>query len=161
MATRFVNIQVCVLLALAYSYSAAALAEEPENKETNVVNVEKEERSLVLDYSSVFENYIPFDDVPEIGWREANDNVARIGGWRAYLKMVQEEVMKEAQLKEAEAEVNVEIEKGEPEHKESEQHQGERKTEQDDITDLELQKGQQKAIDGFEEKARKNGGHKL
>jgi hypothetical protein len=27
---------------------------------------------------------------PPIGWREANDNVARIGGWRAYAREAQQ-----------------------------------------------------------------------
>lgn len=54
-----------------------------------------------LSYSSVFESYVPFDYLPDIGWREANDRVGEIGGWRAYLKMVQDEVNKEAQSKEA------------------------------------------------------------
>jgi len=54
-----------------------------------------------LSYSSVFEDYVPFDYLPDIGWREANDRVGEIGGWRAYLKMVQDEVKKEAQSTEA------------------------------------------------------------
>ena len=43
-----------------------------------------------IGYSSVFDNYVPHDEIPEIGWREANDRVGEIGGWRAYLKMVQD-----------------------------------------------------------------------
>lgn len=41
-------------------------------------------------YSSVFESYVPFDYLPEIEWREANDKVGEIGGWKTYLRMVQE-----------------------------------------------------------------------
>ncbi len=42
-----------------------------------------------IGYSSIFNQYVPFDHVPDIGWREANDRVGEIGGWRAYLELVQ------------------------------------------------------------------------
>jgi len=58
----------------------------------------------VLQYSSVFDNYIPFDDMPDIGWKEANDNVGQIGGWRAYAKIVQEEAKKKAEIETQESE---------------------------------------------------------
>lgn len=52
-----------------------------------------------IGYSSVFDSYVPFDHVPDINWREANDKVGEIGGWRAYLKMVQEIQKLEAEAK--------------------------------------------------------------
>ena len=48
-------------------------------------------------YSSIFDSYVPFDYVPDISWREANDKVGEIGGWRAYLKMVQDAADAEAE----------------------------------------------------------------
>ncbi len=47
-------------------------------------------------YISVFDDYVPFDYVPDIGWREANDRVGEIGGWRAYLEIVQEAIKLES-----------------------------------------------------------------
>ena len=52
--------------------------------------------SLVLDgapssvYRSAWSGYRPFADEKVISWREANDEVRRIGGWRAYLRESQE-----------------------------------------------------------------------
>lgn len=43
-----------------------------------------------LAYKSAFEGYQPFTDDKTVGWKQANDNVARIGGWRAYAKQAQE-----------------------------------------------------------------------
>lgn len=38
---------------------------------------------------SVFESYRTYDEPKAIPWREANDEVGRIGGWRAYAKEAQ------------------------------------------------------------------------
>lgn len=37
-------------------------------------------------YRSTFEGYQPFSDEKVGSWRESNDTVGRIGGWRAYAK---------------------------------------------------------------------------
>jgi hypothetical protein len=40
-----------------------------------------------LVYRSVFMGYKPLaNDAPALSWREANDAVERIGGWRAYAR---------------------------------------------------------------------------
>jgi len=39
-----------------------------------------------LVHTSSFAAYRRHAEVEPIGWREANDNVARIGGWRAYAR---------------------------------------------------------------------------
>lgn len=41
-------------------------------------------------YRSAFEGYRPFGDQPAVSWREANDAVGRIGGWRAYARETQD-----------------------------------------------------------------------
>lgn len=37
-------------------------------------------------FSSVFDGYQPYSEEKPANWRQANDNMARIGGWRAYAK---------------------------------------------------------------------------
>ena len=37
-------------------------------------------------FESTFSDYVPDDDIEPGGWREANELVERIGGWRTYLK---------------------------------------------------------------------------
>lgn len=39
-------------------------------------------------YASAFDGYRRFDDQKVQPWREANDTVGRIGGWRAYAREV-------------------------------------------------------------------------
>jgi hypothetical protein len=55
------------------------------------VNAEQQAESPVpisLDFTSSFANYHPFTEQPVLPWREANDTVRQIGGWRAYAKEV-------------------------------------------------------------------------
>jgi hypothetical protein len=42
-----------------------------------------------LDYQPILESYRPFRDETPIPWIRANDDVGRIGGWRAYAREVQ------------------------------------------------------------------------
>ncbi len=42
--------------------------------------------------SSAFKNFRPYTDEPVSNWKAANDEAARIGGWREYAKQSQETV---------------------------------------------------------------------
>lgn len=46
--------------------------------------------ALELTYRSTFDGYQRFADEKVGSWREANDTVGRIGGWRAYAKEASE-----------------------------------------------------------------------
>lgn len=97
MSNRYQQTRARVCLLLLWGCAGVSLAQDAPKGKENTEKKETTNPALVLDYSSVFDNYIPFDEVPEIGWREANDNVGQIGGWRAYLKLVQEEAKKKAE----------------------------------------------------------------
>jgi hypothetical protein len=43
-----------------------------------------------LTFKSVFEHYQPYKEQKISGWKDANDEVGRIGGWRTYLKEANE-----------------------------------------------------------------------
>ncbi len=43
-----------------------------------------------VSYRSAFHAYKSFGDTPPLPWREANDTVTRIGGWRAYAREAQQ-----------------------------------------------------------------------
>jgi hypothetical protein len=45
---------------------------------------------LKITFKSTLENYKPYTDEKPGGWRAANDQVGRIGGWRTYLKEANE-----------------------------------------------------------------------
>jgi hypothetical protein len=42
--------------------------------------------SAPLQYQSAISTYQSYTDQPVQSWRDANDNVGRIGGWRAYAR---------------------------------------------------------------------------
>ena len=44
----------------------------------------------VPQFTSAFENYKAFQDQPVGDWKKANDEVGRIGGWRAYAREASE-----------------------------------------------------------------------
>jgi|GEM_PF-2646345 len=78
---------------------ADARASSPEKSPKKKVTGESKpvrDKNSGIDYVSVFENYRSFEDLSDIGWREANDNVGRIGGWRSYARQVQAEQKKES-----------------------------------------------------------------
>lgn len=41
-----------------------------------------------LRYESIFDTYRPYLDAPLKSWRETNDDVGKIGGWRSYAKQM-------------------------------------------------------------------------
>ena len=46
--------------------------------------------SSPAEFRSSFEGYQPYTEEKSISWKEANDLVGRIGGWRAYAKEAQQ-----------------------------------------------------------------------
>lgn len=46
-------------------------------------------RVPALSYESSFSRYRRFSDDKAVSWRDANDTVGRIGGWRAYAREAQ------------------------------------------------------------------------
>ena len=107
MSIQIEKARACGFILLASSYCGVTLAEETAKKEgaeAKMAEAADSKSAPIIDYSSVFDNYIPFDETPEIGWKEANDNVGEIGGWRAYAKLVEEEAKKEKEaMKQEEA----------------------------------------------------------
>ncbi len=94
MSNRYQRAPALACFVLLWSCLGVSLAQEiPKAEEKQ----ESANPAFVFDYFSVFENYIPFDEVPDISWRDANDAVGQFGGWRAYLKLVQEEARRKAE----------------------------------------------------------------
>ena len=62
---------------------AAALAQSPRRPDPLDANA----AVVPLVYRSAFSGYKPLSaETPPLSWREANDTVERIGGWRAYAR---------------------------------------------------------------------------
>ncbi len=43
------------------------------------------------EYRSALEGYVPYSEIKMVPWREANDTVGKIGGWKAYAKEAAQE----------------------------------------------------------------------
>lgn len=76
----------CWAVALAACAATAASAQAPATAPTPTAT-----------YRSTFEGYQPFGDQQVRAWKESNDNVGRIGGWREYAKEAQQAESKPAQ----------------------------------------------------------------
>ena len=76
---QFHRVLSCVFV-LAFAVSGARAAEEAG----------KSNLPSSLGYKSPLADYRKFVEQPVGSWREANDNVGRIGGWRAYASESQE-----------------------------------------------------------------------
>ena len=79
--TRFVSVMMATLLtAVLHAQQDHATASSP------TLNHAVEGAPTLLRFDSVLSRYQPMTDQKLGSWREANDTVARIGGWRTYLK---------------------------------------------------------------------------
>lgn len=63
--------------------AAAAFAQAPTDTE-----VPKPALPTKLQYTSAIGAYQAYEDQPVQSWREANDRVGRVGGWRVYAKEI-------------------------------------------------------------------------
>ena len=87
MEHRIVRRQFHVLATLCWFFSStpvlvqaeSVIAGEARSQPTNAV-------APTLRYSSVFDQYHDYDEIQVDSWRESNDTVGRIGGWRYYAR---------------------------------------------------------------------------
>ena len=79
--TRLVSVMMSTLLA---GFSDA----QPDHAKpsASALSYATESAPTQLRFDSVLSRYQPMNDQKLGSWREANDTVARIGGWRTYLK---------------------------------------------------------------------------
>lgn len=70
-----------LLATQAQAQSPAAVRPDPLDPKAAVPSVR---------YTSAFAQYRRLEDNKPVGWREANDTVTRIGGWRVYTREAQQ-----------------------------------------------------------------------
>ena len=71
--------------------SALGLATSPALAQTSQAQPAATQSTVpVLIYRSAFTRYKPFADQSVLSWREVNDEVGRIGGWRVYAREAQQ-----------------------------------------------------------------------
>lgn len=78
--------RVCVALVVATSASLAGVSYAQHH---HTMSTSPASSSVPLMFDSVLSRYKPMTDQKLGSWREANDTVTRIGGWRTYLKEAQ------------------------------------------------------------------------
>ena len=71
---------VWLLTLVTATVTGVAQAQVNQSPESNTAS------AVGLAYSSTLESYQPYSAQQVQPWRESNDNVGRIGGWRAYAK---------------------------------------------------------------------------
>ncbi len=71
---------IWLLPLVAVTVTGVAQAQVDRSPQSNTASV------AGLTYRSALENYQPYSAQQVQPWRESNDNVGRIGGWRAYAK---------------------------------------------------------------------------
>ncbi len=69
------------------AFSSAALLVGHASAQTAPPAVPPE--ATPVPYKPAFEGYRAYSDDPMLNWKAANDEVARIGGWREYAKQAQ------------------------------------------------------------------------
>lgn len=67
-----------------------ALASWPGAQAQSPAQASPAPASSPVEFRSSFEGYQPYTEEKIINWKEANDRVGRIGGWRAYAKEAQQ-----------------------------------------------------------------------
>ena len=72
-------------LVLSATFAATSFAQTPTASST-ASTANKSETTPVR---SAFDGYAAYSDEPVGNWQAANDNVARIGGWREYARQAQ------------------------------------------------------------------------
>lgn len=79
----------CLLLSGLLLSSSPAVA-QPVSNEGTAVQIAAEPSPIQLQYFSVFTRYRSFREQPLSSWKETNDTVGKIGGWRFYARDAQQ-----------------------------------------------------------------------
>ena len=75
---RFMPVGLAVVLPMAFAQSGSVPA-TPDSTSAAP-------SSVTLGYRSAFTDYSAYSEQPIASWRDANDKVNQIGGWRAYAR---------------------------------------------------------------------------
>ena len=85
MEHRIVRRQFHVLVTLCCFFSSSPVLVQAESVITGEARSQPTNAAApALRYSSVFDQYRGYDEIQVDSWRESNDTVGRIGGWRYY-----------------------------------------------------------------------------
>lgn len=87
MEHRIVRRQFHVLVTLCCFFSSSPVLVQAESVITGEARSQPTNAAApALRYCSVFDQYRGYDEIQVGSWRESNDTVGRIGGWRYYVR---------------------------------------------------------------------------
>lgn len=75
-----------IFRAMAVAVLIVSVAAAQSVTDTGTANSTKDQSLPVVQYKSAFSDYVPYTELKIESWRQANDTVAEIGGWRTYAK---------------------------------------------------------------------------
>lgn len=73
-----------------FAILAVTVATAQPVADANIVNQGRDQASTEVQYRSAFSDYVPYSEQAIESWRQANDTVGEIGGWRTYAKEAQQ-----------------------------------------------------------------------
>ena len=79
------------LICASASLSGVAMAQTSRGNDPSTGHQSPSTLPTQLHYTSPIGGYQSFKDQPLLSWREANDRVGQIGGWKAYAREAQAE----------------------------------------------------------------------
>lgn len=79
-----------VALLVGFTVSALTAHAEPTAQATKPDPLDSKAGVPTVTYESSFTRYLRLGDEKPVSWREANDTVTRIGGWRVYAREAQQ-----------------------------------------------------------------------
>lgn len=83
-------LESCGVSAALLATTLTAFGQQTPVRATRLDPLDPKAAVPALTYESPFGQYRPLGDAKPMSWREANDTVARIGGWRVYARESQE-----------------------------------------------------------------------
>jgi hypothetical protein len=87
---RLLHAVPAVLLATALVASLTAAQAQPTAKAARPDPLDPKASVTTLRYESSFARYRPLGEEKPVSWRDANDTVTQIGGWRVYAREAQQ-----------------------------------------------------------------------
>jgi hypothetical protein len=88
--SRWRRLAACALPAALLVATMTTNAQQPSTQTARPDPLDPKASVPALTYESAFAQYRRLGEEKAVSWREANDNVARIGGWRVYAREAQQ-----------------------------------------------------------------------
>ena len=97
MSSNFI-FKVTPVAAIAIAVCAANVVAAQTVLDANIASSLSDQRIANVQYQSAFSDYVPYSEQSIESWRQANDTVGEIGGWRTYAKEARQTIVSADQV---------------------------------------------------------------